>query len=172
MSVNSEGVTERIVPDDGRKESRWVFLTVLLILIAGGAGIFVNRSEPARLPDYLQLSVNDKAVLTALRNAGDEILFLAEVNDALPDIASLEQAGVPPFAAMPGQQSRYHWQHLSAGCYLGTPKAGSRIEFLLVLEKQVTVFWRPSSGSESHHYSNSGPVGCQPDQHWQEFSNA
>ena len=172
MSVSSDGVTEWIAPDDGHRESRWVFLTVVLILLAGGAGLLVNQSEPVKVPAHLQLNVNEKAILTALRNAGDEILFLAENEASLPDVSSLSQAGVPPFAVMPGQQSRYLWQRLPGGCYIGTPKAGARITFLLLLENDVAVFWRSSPETEPHHDRHDESTRCQPDSSWQEFRNA
>lgn len=170
--ANSDQHTERVVPDDGRRESSLVLLAVLLILLAGGFGLSVNQTVPASLPGHLLLDVGDKATLTALRNAGDEILFLQEEGEPLPDIQSLSEAGIPPFARLPGAPADHLWSKISEHCYQGEPLSGQGLEFMLTLNQGVAVFWRPVTESDSHDHSTQRTGICQPDHHWQEFTNA
>ena len=142
MSVNSDHTTERIIPDDGRRESGLVLLTAVLILLLGGAALAVNQTVPAALPGHLLLETGDKATLTALRNAGDEILFMREAGEPLPDIVSLVEIGIPPFAEQPGVPATHRWYKVSETCYIGSPLTDNGQEFLLILEQDVSVYWR------------------------------
>ena len=184
MLVNSEGYLEKVRPDDGRQESGWVFLTVLLILLLGGFGISQHQTVPASLPGHLLLEVGDKATLTALRNAGDEILFMAEDGDELPSVESLITDGVPPFAEQAGDVNTHQWQLIDGRCYLGVPKENSsQMQFLLTLDDRVAVYWQAPNSAHDHahesdpshsaHQQSEGAVSsCTPDDHWQVLSNA
>ena len=174
MLASSDTYIEPIRPSDGRQESGWVLLTILLILLAGGYGISAHQTVPAKLPGYLLLDVADKAVLTALRNAGDEILFLSEAGEELPDIASLIADGIPPFSPSVSGNVKHHWQRIEGHCYLGTPlKNSTSVQFLLRLEQGVEVYWRPSEPNHTHapQPERTG-AACTPDEHWQVLSNA
>lgn len=174
MLANSDTYIEHIRPSDGRQESGWVLLTILLILLAGAYGISVNQTVPAKLPGYLLLDVADKAVLTALRNAGDEILFLAEAGDELPDVASLVADGIPPFSAPVSSDVKHHWQRIEGHCYLGTPlKSSTGIQFLLTLDQGVEVYWRLPDPDHNHSpQPERTDSACTPDEHWQVLNNA
>lgn len=184
MQVSSEGYLEKVRPDDGRQESGWVFLTVLTILLFGGFGISQHQTFPASLPGHLLLEVSDKATLTALRNAGDEILFMAEGETDLPSIESLIADGVPPFAEQPGEVNTYWWKLMEGRCYLGVPKeSSSQMQFLLTLDGGVAVYWQAQNAAHDHadesdpsHPTHQQPEGavsiCTPDDHWQVLSNA
>lgn len=175
--ANSESYTERVRPDNGQQESGWVFLTIALILLLGGFGITQNQTASVVLPEHLSLSVTDKALLTALRNAGDEIQFMREPGAALPTVSQLQTDAVPPFVTTPGQRSNYRWQLLEKGCYLGTPTltdpvpeaaVESGMQFLLTFADGVNVYWQ--SADDLHNDQPS--LSCTPDNHWQVFKNA
>lgn len=182
--MNSEGYLEKVRPDDGRLESGWVFITVLLILLLGGFGISQHQTVPASLPGHLLLGVSDKATLTTLRNAGDEILFMAEEGAELPTVKSLIADGVPPFAEQPGDVNTHQWQLMEGRCYLGVPKdSSSQMQFLLTVEGGVAVYWQAQNSEHDHahesdpsHSTHQQPDGavsiCTPDDHWQVLSNA
>lgn len=179
--ANSEGYLERVRPDDGRQESSWVFLIVLLILLLGGYTISTHQTVPAKLPGHLLLDVKDKATLTALRNAGDEILFLAEDGEKLPDVETLLLDGIPPFATPIDNVKTHRWALVDGRCYLGTPLRGnSQVRFLLTLDERVAVYWQPENGAQGHDHRNdiskqkteSAASSCTPDENWQVLSNA
>ncbi|OMH33667.1 DUF6162 family protein [Motiliproteus sp. MSK22-1] len=174
--MNSEQYIEPVRSDNGRQESRWVLLAVLLILFVGGYGVTTNQSVPAKPPGYLLLDVKDKAVLTALRNAGDEIQFLAQEGSPLPEVASLAAEGIPPFSDHLSATSRHRWRKLDGACYIGTPlnaSNGSSVQFLLVLNTRVLVYWRSVERSHKHsHQSKRTTSACTPDEYWQVLHNA
>ncbi|MGY0218012.1 DUF6162 family protein [Endozoicomonadaceae bacterium StTr2] len=172
MLLNSDGYTEQVRPDDGRRESGWVLLAIVLILLSGGIGIASHQAAPTSRPDYLSLSVQDKAVLTDLRNAGDEILFLQEDGQPLPDVLQLADDGIPPFQQQSNQQRSHHWQKQSGPCYAGTPVNGTGLNFLLLLEGSVRVYWQPAATHESDSLHSDEAATCSPDEHWQLFQHA
>ena len=172
MLASSDTYLERIRPNDGRQESGWVVLTILLILLAGGYGISTNQTVQVKLPGYLLLDVADKAVLTALRNAGDEILFLSEAGDELPDVARLIADSIPPFSGPVSGDIKHHWQRIEGRCYFGTPvKNSPGVQFLLTLDQDVEVYWRPAKPDHNHQPERTGSA-CTPDEHWQVLNNA
>jgi len=176
MLANSEGYTERVRPDNGQQESGWVFLVITLILLLGGYGITQNQAASVVLPEHLTLAVQDKALLTALRNAGDEIQFMREPGAPLPTIRQLQNDALPPFINLPGQHTNYQWQLLEGRCYLGVPatvsdvanNAGSGTQFLLTFADGVHVYWQPAD----HLHADQTSLSCTPDNHWQVFKNA
>ena len=174
MLASSDTYLERIRPSDGRQESGWVVLTILLILLAGGYGISANQTVPAKLPGYLMLDVADKAILTALRNAGDEILFLTEAGDELPDVARLIADNIPPFSGPVSGDVKHHWQRIEGHCYLGTPLQNSPgVQLLLTLDEGVEVYWRLAKPDHNHaHQPERTGSACTPDEHWQVLNNA
>lgn len=179
-------VSEYVTPDDGRNETRWYCLTLVVILLFCGLALTLNQQQRTATPQYLELSTQAKSLLTALRNAGDEILFLLPESGALaeglPDVASLQAEGVPPFAqeAMSADLPQYQWQRLPGACYLGQPLSTSaelhthadpqaaplQPSFLLKLQpsaagNQVAVYWRLMEPATA--------VACDSMTHWQAY---
>lgn len=168
--ANSEPVIERVVADNGRNESLWLLLCLAIILAFGSYGLSVNQREAVEVPGYQTLSVTEKATLTALRNAGDEIQFLADDLSSLPAVSELIDMALPPFSADTGQQGLYLWRKTPDNCYLGTPTKAGAVEFKLKLDTAVRVFWRTAAGNEHQHGDDKADV-CVQDKDWQELVN-
>ena len=169
MLVNSEGYSERVTPDNGRKETTGVFLAIVVVLLLGGFWGSQNQVDVTSSPKHLSLSVTEKAVLVALINAGDEILFLAENGDSLPQIDELIASDLPPFASQIQGVAVYHWQQLQ-GCYLGIPEGGESLaQFMLTFDGGVNVYWSSLEKVNAHTLETQN---CHPDESWQVFSNA
>ncbi len=165
----SQSYVEKVRPDNGSRESGWVFLTIAVILLIGGFGISQHQQEKPELPEHLTLGIADKAILTALRNAGDEIQFMLDDAQTLPTPDQLREELVPPFVAQPGLEDTHYWRLFEQRCYIGEPTAArkSSMRFLLTFDGEVSVYWQlATAGSHSH-----GSV-CNVDEHWQVFKNA
>ncbi|WP_028469070.1 hypothetical protein [Neptunomonas japonica] len=169
MLVNSEGYSERVTPDNGRKETTGVFLAIVVILLLGGFWGSQNQVDVTPPPKHLSLSVIEKAVLVALINAGDEILFMAENGDSLPQIDELIASDLPPFSSQIQDVASYRWQQLK-GCYLGIPeRAESSAQFMLTFDGGINVYWSSLVTAVEHTLETKN---CHPDASWQVFNNA
>jgi hypothetical protein len=169
MLVNSEGYSERVTPDNGRKESAGVFLAIVMILLLGGFWGSQNQIDVTPPPKHLDLSVAEKAILVALINAGDEILFMTEGGAPLPKIDELIAYDLPPFASQIKGVSDYRWQRLH-DCYLGIPETGKSLaQFMLTFNKGVNVYWSSLVEVNAHTLETKN---CHPDASWQVFNNA
>ena len=152
-------IIEKVIPDDGRRESLWLISSIAIILFFAAITLHYNqadRVEPAR---HQELGITGKAVLTALRNAGDEIQFMMEQPDNFPSVNELIEAEVPPFADNTGAFASYQWSLLNNHCYLGTPADSDYPEFLLFADSDHPhIYWR---------YDRSTAVDCSTTTHWQ-----
>ncbi|MGY8872845.1 MAG: DUF6162 family protein [Pseudomonadales bacterium] len=167
--MNFEGYSERVNPDNGRKESAGVFLAIVMILLAGVFWGYHNQIDVTPPPKHLDLSVAEKAILVALINAGDEILFIAEGGTSLPQVDELIAYDLPPFASQIQGVANYRWQRLH-GCYLGIPESGESLaQFMLTFDGGVNVYWSSLVKVNAHTLETQN---CHPDERWQVFSNA
>lgn len=145
---NSEQVLiEKVIPDDGRQETSWLLASVAIILCFAAVTLKYNQDLP--LPDgkHLELGVTGKAVLTALRNAADEIMFMSD-GEAFPEIRELEDSLLPPFKDQTETFAQYRWLKLSPECYYGKTIDGSAPEFILKLGSHAEIYWH-SAGSQN-----------------------
>lgn len=145
--VNSDsGCSERVVPDNGRQETSWLVGSIIIILIFAGITLKFNQQAPVTKTEHLGLDVTGKAVLTALRNAADEISFMSD-GQGLPSVEELIDSALPPFADDTGAFSGYRWQKLDADCYYGQNENGSP-DFALKFSDHAEIYWY-SAGATS-----------------------
>lgn len=95
--VGGAGCVEWVRPRDTPRESRYVLIAVLGILILGTVALLFVRQERAQI---VPLPVALTGLTTQLSNARDEIQLLQELGmlDPRPDLAALTEAELPPFA--------------------------------------------------------------------------
>ena len=157
--VGSAGEIQIIHPLNGQQETRWCLLALLLILLAGGTGIWFNQTIPPEKSSHLELNTQDKAMLTSLSNAITEIRFFQQTDNQWPDIKTLEELMIPPFHSVTAD---YQWQMPDNGCYLGIGLQTSTAFLLMIPE---------SSQSPGQIYTRqSGPgehQDCHETEHWQ-----
>lgn len=142
--ANSESTAtlEKVVPDDGRRENLWLIISVIIILIAAAITLKFNRAEVKIETPHLELGVTGKAMLTALRNAADEITFMSEERALLPTPKVLIEEGIPPFADTTGPFSLYRWDQPTSDCYLGLSSESDHPAFALVIKNShAEIFW-------------------------------
>lgn len=164
--ANSEPQIEIVRADDGRRETSWVVGVILVILCCAALMLKYNQQPPETQTQHLELNVTGKAMLTALRNAADEISFLALDSD-LPDIASLKASGIPPFDDATGTFDQYRWSQPQANCYLGVSDAVGHPAFVLTVSDHSEVYWTSTSSS----IQTSTSVDCSRLDHWQSVSH-
>ncbi|RJG47750.1 DUF6162 family protein [Motilimonas pumila] len=119
----SEGVTVKVKPANGSQESLFVGLCIgAILLIAAGALLFFLPAPPA--PALLagdiassQLSNGQKALLTELNTAAQDIQMWRQGEERWPSASELAQEWIAPFNQDASWRSRggHQWQHLSRG---------------------------------------------------------
>lgn len=148
---------ERVPPDDGRRESLWVALAMLLVLGAGAAGIWL-RQEAAEPPAaHLSLNREQTQWLTELSIGAEEIRFMAPAGGPWPEPAALAALAVPPF-----DRPEYRWQQPAADCYQAVDPANLG-DFALWLAPEGGIFF---------HAGDSHPLtGCHELTSWTRMDN-
>lgn len=112
-SFNSGGTRERLLPDDGRRESGWLLLCIAIILTAAAMLLQFNQTQTRSATTHLHLDLQGRAMLTSLINAADEIRFITSDPGVLPALAELVDMQLPPFAADTEHAGQYQWQLLA-----------------------------------------------------------
>ena len=146
--------SERVRPNNGQQESLWAFLTLSLILLISGIGIWLNQAPVPKAAAHLGLNTEQKALLTQLSTAASEIRFLAEgvsgeaaldegaeENPQWPDLAMLESYGIPPFADAalnPGGKAGFRWLSPEPGCFIGENIAAKTGHFMLLMGEHLS----------------------------------
>ena len=163
---NSESATiERVIPDDGRQETGWLLVMIGFILALATGGLHLNQDRPAATVKHMELSVTGREVLTALRNAADEIMFLSEDGQTLPGIEELAAEGLPPFADTTGAFSHYRWSMLASRCYYGGSSQVGQPRFILRIDDVAAIFWQVEE-----HADHGPPSSCNQLDNWQTVS--
>lgn len=142
-SLQAEKVIIEVVrPDDGRLESVWVALFILVVLLLGALGIWA-RQQPVLVEDP-SVTLNDpqRQLLLELSIAADEIAFMQDfLGDEVLTLGSLtEQVLLPVFAG----QTLQAWQVISQGCFL-LPQPQTAAAFALNLPENAPaeIFFTP-----------------------------
>ena len=143
------GCRERVVPDDGRNENRWVALFTAAVLLCGVVGIYLRQAPDTPVAQTPDLTPAGRQQLTELVIALDEASFMAS-DGHWPALAAMEQALIPPF-------SEGGWQELANGCWLG-PRVGQPDARWLVSLSAHAIFL---DGEEA-----SGIPDCTTPLHW------
>ncbi|WP_279502550.1 hypothetical protein [Aeromonas veronii] len=91
------GCRERVVPDDGRNENRWVALFTAAVLLCGVVGIYSRQAPDTPVAQTPDLTLAGRQQLTELVIALDEAGFMAS-DGHWPALAAMEQALIPPFS--------------------------------------------------------------------------
>ncbi len=146
MANSDSGYSERVVPDNGRQETYWLVGSIAIILVFAAVTLKFNQQALAPKTEHLELDVTGKAVLTALRNAADEISFISDGHH-LPSVDELIDSAVPPFADDTGAFSGYSWKKLDSDCYYGQNENGSP-DFVLKFSNHAEIYWH-SAGATS-----------------------
>lgn len=108
--AHDDGCVEQVQSRDGPSESRYVFLAVFAIALAGAVSLFLvdrNRLRSFELPIELT------GLTTQLSNARVELQILMEsgILPKTPDLAALKEAELPPF-------ERQLAREVEPGCFL------------------------------------------------------
>ncbi len=109
------GCRERVVPDDGRTENRWVALFCMMVLLFGVVGVWLRQTPVVASGQTPDLAPAARQQLTELTIALDEARFMVKEGH-WPPLTAMVQAQIPPF-------SEGGWQELAHGCWLG-PRVG------------------------------------------------
>lgn len=96
------GCRERVVPDDGRNENRWVALFTAAVLLCGVVGIYLRQAPDTLVAQTPDLTPAGRQQLTELVIALDEAGFMAS-DGHWPALAAMEQALIPPFSEGAGK---------------------------------------------------------------------
>ena len=149
--MSSSECCERVLPDNGRQETRWVMLTLVLVLLAGVFGLVWRQQAVPAAPPNTSLNTQDSRLLTELAIASEEIRFMTPDGKPWPTPAQLTDAGVPPF-----DRAGLRWQQPETACYATTePTTGAA--FALWLAPEGGLFYHPD-GKPPHH--------CHDLAHW------
>jgi len=149
-ALENEGVTEIVRPDNGRIESYWL-IGIVVIILSIASYVLQNNQAPDLAPQkHLELDVEGKAVLTALRNAADEILFLSDDGN-LPSVSELIDQELPPFSDSNGTFAAYSWALIDSACYLGrSAQEGSREFVLKIHNDHSEIYWRQAASNTAN----------------------
>ncbi|MFP2770241.1 DUF6162 family protein [Oceanisphaera sp. KMM 10153] len=150
-SERKTGSLERVPPDDGRRETLWVMLTLALILLAGAAGIAWRQQAAAEAAPHTGLNMQDSRLLTELAIAAEEIRFLTSAGDPWPTAGRLAALSVPPF-----DREGLVWQQPETNCYATTePTTGAAF-----------ALWLAPAGGLFYHPGGDAPHHCRDLAHW------
>lgn len=147
-------VIETVVPDDGKRESLWVWLLISAVLLLSALGIWLRQET---LPHRAQVSLSpvQSQQLMALSIARDEILFLADKPWPAPE--RLEQLGLDLFAP----SASHHWHQPGDDCYQWISRQRDG-DFLLRISDALIFY---------HSGEASLLSSCTPDEHWMLMGN-
>lgn len=160
-SNSSMGHHEIISPNDGGRETLWIVISISLILILAFTGIQFNKASTHEESQHTELPIEAKRVLTDLRNAADEILFSSE-KSKFPSIEELESWDLPPFAKTPGVKSQYTWNQVERHCYVGIPDQEENPVFILLFEKEASIYWKTQTTPVVNCHQNSDWIEDKP----------
>ena len=160
------GYVEWVRPRDNALESRYVFLAVLAIVLAGVASlVFLHRDGPRAFA----LPVALTSVATQLSNAREEIRLLQDLDllGPTPGLADLVEAELPPFERSGASQPE-------AGCivfdlepYLVrfslSPLAGEGWEIAWLDERDAPDI------QHAMHVPGEGESPCEDHGEWQRY---
>ncbi|KGK43188.1 hypothetical protein LH51_01845 [Nitrincola sp. A-D6] len=152
--VSAAAVIETVMPDDGKRESLWVWLLIAAVLLLGALGIWL-RQEVVPQRTQIALSPSQSQQLMSLSIAREEIQFLAEKPWPAPE--SLESLGLELFAS----SSSHRWHQPGDDCYQWISRQHDG-DFLLRISDAV-IFYHPG---EVELLSS-----CTPDEHWTLMDN-
>lgn len=148
---------ERVPPNDGRRETLWVMLTLALVLLAGATGIAWRQHTATVAAPHTELNLEGSRLLTELTIAAEEIRFMTPDGEAWPGLDELSESGIPPF-----DRPELVWQQPEAACYLTTePTTGAA--FALWLAPQGGLFYH-AGGEDLHH--------CRDLAHWTQMDKS
>ena len=159
MESSDQSKTELILPDDGRYETRWLMLSIAFIIFLAGVVLQYNQYQSTAPVKHLALDVTGKAILTALMNAADEIQFLIDDGEALPEVSELIENEISPFSDKIGNTATYTWKKLSQRCYLGSAVNGDSPQFLMRFISNPEIYW--------HTGQQHDMPDCTSIDHWQ-----
>ncbi|WP_409522823.1 DUF6162 family protein [Nitrincola sp. MINF-07-Sa-05] len=152
---NQAAQTQLVKPDNGRRETIWVTLVVILILLAGALGIMFRQAGAAPADPYESLNGAQRQLLTELTIASDEIRFMTPSSTPWPELDELQTLGVSPFAQT---DDAYDWKQVEPGCFQAQDRS-EQGAFLLVLEAGGSILFHPgqapllSDCNDQHHWT-------------------
>ncbi|MGL5994701.1 MAG: hypothetical protein ACRCZ8_14470 [Aeromonas sobria] len=143
------GYRERVAPDDGRNENRWVAIFTIALLLCGVVGIWLRQEPATPVVQTPQLTPSARQQLTELTIALDEARFMAS-DGRWPALTAMAQAQIPPF-------HEGDWQELANGCWLGPSPGHADGRWLLSL---------PANAIFMAGEGVSGTPDCTTPTHW------
>ncbi|MGR5238597.1 DUF6162 family protein [Vibrio alfacsensis] len=120
-------MTQKIRPDNGSREGKWVALTIAGILAMSVILLPHHQSETEHIEAQAHqvlmtdLKQDDLSMIADLKLAHEEIRDLYLDAGAWPEISELEAFWVAPFVNDQSWQRKgaHQWQRLDSGLYLG-----------------------------------------------------
>ncbi|OIQ26265.1 hypothetical protein [uncultured Vibrio sp.] len=152
-------ITQTVRADTGGRESKWVGIFILAILLFASLSIPYNQAKPSTqkvLPHQLLISDIEQenlAMIAELRLAHEEIrdLFMdsyselserhqVNANEVWPSIAQLESDWVAPFVKDQSwaRKGQHEWFKLGEGRYLGVPQSSNAAKPFILDSSQTT----------------------------------
>lgn len=148
--ASTEPLVEIVAPDNGQRESVWVGLFVLLVILAGAMGITL-RQEPAGLvADAIELTPLQAQQWVELSITLEEIAFVTHSPWPSPEV--LVSLGLPIFLPT----STHEWHQPEVDCYQWRSLA-QQGDFVLHLSDQ-SIYWHPGAVEPL--------TDCHLDAHW------
>ncbi|HGY9585917.1 TPA: hypothetical protein ACOJQP_004367 [Vibrio harveyi] len=120
-------ITQKIRPDNGSREGKWVALTIAGILAVSAALLPYHQTEieHAKALEHqvlmTDLGQEELAMVAELKLAHEEIRDLHIDEGEWPEVSELETFWLAPFVKDQSWQRKgsHQWQMLDAGLYLG-----------------------------------------------------
>ncbi len=157
MSFQDDQTVQTLLvkPDNGRRETLWVTLVVILILLAGALGIMFRQAGAAPADPYESLNGAQRQLLTELMIASDEIRFMTPSGAPLPELDELQALGVSPFSQT--DEATYRWSQVEPGCFQA--QGGS---------EQGAFLLRLGAGGGVLYHPGQAPLlaDCHGQHHW------
>ncbi len=141
---------ELVEPDNGKRESLWVAIFVLLVLVSGVFGISLRKEPPLSNASLVDLSPVQSQLLVELSIALEEIGFVSQAPWPSPD--ELADMGVSIF--LPNQSGRWHQPQSDCYQWISHNHQG---DFVLRLSDK-RIYWHPGAVVALSD--------CQLDSHW------
>ncbi|WP_045375836.1 DUF6162 family protein [Vibrio campbellii] len=152
-------ITQKVRPDNGSREGKWVALTIAGILAISTLLLPYHQTESehtealAHQVLITDLEQEELAMIAELKLAHEEIRDLHIDEGQWPEISELEEFWVAPFVKDQSWQRKgsHQWQKLDAGLYIGVRQGekGSASMLLDSRHEQADI-WLSTSASAEH----------------------
>ncbi|GAL17486.1 hypothetical protein JCM19235_6035 [Vibrio maritimus] len=123
-------IVQRVQPNTGAKEGKWVAATICAILLLSAATLPFHQSRNHEVTlETHQISISDitqsnLSLLAELKLAHEEIRDLYAEEQSWPSVTYLREEWVAPFVEDQSwhRNGQHHWEQHGNGLYIGLPQ--------------------------------------------------